>query len=125
MALEEPSVIAACSAIAKLIGEKGSGFLCQSTPPVMIAQIQITEIADFKDAQYKIKINKKQIIAQANKHCENMVKRGGGVEDIRVRQLDKDMLVVELLVNVQESMGANVINTIAENTSPYIQEVIG
>lgn len=39
MALEEPSVIAACSAIAKLIGEKGSGFICQSTPPVMIAQI--------------------------------------------------------------------------------------
>lgn len=37
MALEEPSVIAACSSIAKLIGEKGSGFLCQSTPPVMIA----------------------------------------------------------------------------------------
>ncbi len=39
MALEEPSVIAACSAIAKIIGDKGTGFICQSTPPVMIAQI--------------------------------------------------------------------------------------
>jgi len=49
-----------------------------------------------------------------------MVKRGGGVEDIRVRKLDQEMIVVELLVNVKESMGANVINTIAENTSPFI-----
>lgn len=37
MALEEPSVIAACSTIAKIVSEKGSGFICQSTPPVMIA----------------------------------------------------------------------------------------
>jgi len=85
MALEEPSVIAACSALAKIIGEKGSGFICQSTPPVMIAQIQVAEITDFADAQYKIKVNKKAIIAEANQFCENMVKRGGGVEDIRVR----------------------------------------
>jgi hydroxymethylglutaryl-CoA reductase len=49
LALEEPSVIAACSVVAKLISEKGSGFICQSTPPVMIAQIQITEIKDYKD----------------------------------------------------------------------------
>jgi len=62
MAIEEPSVIAACSAIAKLIGEKGSGFMCQSTPPVMIAQIQITEITDFQDAQYKIKVQKREIV---------------------------------------------------------------
>lgn len=48
------------------------------------------------------------------------MKRGGGVEDIRVRKLDNEMIVVELLVNVQESMGANVINSLAENTSSFI-----
>ena len=52
MAVEEPSVIAACSAIAKIISEKGSGFIGKSTPPVMIAQIQILEISDFKQAEY-------------------------------------------------------------------------
>lgn len=66
MAIEEPSVIAACSVIAKLIADKGNGFICQSTPPIMIAQIQITEIKDFKDAMYKIKMNKKDIVAFAN-----------------------------------------------------------
>jgi len=36
MAVEEPSVIAACSVIAKLISEHAGGFQCKSTPPVMI-----------------------------------------------------------------------------------------
>lgn len=49
-----------------------------------------------------------------------MVRRGGGVEDIRIRILSQEMIVIELLVNVCESMGANIVNTIAENTSPYI-----
>lgn len=47
MAVEEPSVIAACSAIAKIISEQGSGFVCKSTPPVMIGQIQITKLEDY------------------------------------------------------------------------------
>lgn len=53
-----------------------------------------------------------------------MVARGGGVEDLRFRRLAEKILVVELLVNVKESMGANVINSIAEFTGPYIQDTI-
>ena len=49
-----------------------------------------------------------------------MVKRGGGVENVRFKNLNNEMLVVELLVNVKDSMGANVINTIAEHTAPFI-----
>ena len=49
-----------------------------------------------------------------------MVERGGGVVDLRFRKLSEDMMVVELLVNVCESMGANVINSIAESTAPFI-----
>lgn len=59
-------------------------------------------------------MNRREIIAHANTFCENMVKRGGGVEDVRVRHLGDSMIVVELLVNVCDSMGANVVNTIAE-----------
>jgi len=54
-----------------------------------------------------------------------MVERGGGVIDLKWRQLSEDMMVVELLVNVCEAMGANAINTIAEATSPYIHNLIG
>lgn len=49
-----------------------------------------------------------------------MVERGGGVEDVRFRKLAEDSIVVELLVNVQDSMGANIVNTIAEFTAPFI-----
>jgi hydroxymethylglutaryl-CoA reductase len=70
-------------------------------------------------------VNKKQIIQHANTFCENMVKRGGGVEDIRLRKLDSSMIVLELLVNVCDSMGANIVNTIAESTSPLIQTILG
>ena len=58
MAIEEPSVIAACSAIAKIISEKGSGFICKSTPPVMIGQIQFTQITDFKRVKYTLESKK-------------------------------------------------------------------
>jgi hydroxymethylglutaryl-CoA reductase len=54
-----------------------------------------------------------------------MVKRGGGVEDVRVRILGEGMLVVELLINVCDSMGANVVNTIAEQSSPFVHKVLG
>jgi degradative hydroxymethylglutaryl-CoA reductase len=90
----------------------------------MIAQIQITEIKDYQDALYKIKKNKKAIVTFANTFCDSMVKRGGGVEDVRIRRLDQEMIVVELLVNVCEIMGANIINTIAEGTSPFIHEIL-
>lgn len=59
MAIEEPSVIAACSAIAQIISKKGSGFICKSTPPVMIAQISFFDIVDFKEAFYSLKLNKR------------------------------------------------------------------
>jgi len=126
MAVEEPSVIAACSAVAKLVSEKGSGFVCKSTPPVMIAQIQVLDLVDMKDAEYKLRSGRRRIIEHANQACQSMVARGGGVEDLRFRKLSGSSIVVELLVNVQDSMGANVINTIAEWTAPYLQaEVLG
>lgn len=120
MAIEEPSVIAACSAIAKIVSDKGSGFKCQSTDPVMISQIEILDIKNMKDAEYKLRMEKKKIIAYANECCQSMVKRGGGVEGLRMRKLAQDIIVVELLVNVQDSMGANVVNTIAEFAAPFI-----
>lgn len=125
MAVEEPSVIAACSAIAKIVSERGGGFTAKSTPPVMIAQISIFDITDFRAAHYSLKSNKAKIIEHANQSCPNMVKRGGGVEDVRFKELgDREILVVELLVNVCDSMGANAINTIAEYSAPFIQEVL-
>ena len=80
----------------------------------------MVEIPDFREAFYQLKNAKDRIIAYANQSCQNMVKRGGGVESVRFKNLNEEMLVVELLVNVKDSMGANVINSIAEHTAPFI-----
>ena len=90
----------------------------------MIAQIQILDILDYKAAEYRLRSHQNEIIKYANQSCESMVTRGGGVEGLRFRRLANEILVVELLVNVQDSMGANVINSIAEFTAPFIQKEI-
>lgn len=54
-----------------------------------------------------------------------MFKRGGGVVGMRSRLLSVDMMVVELLVDVKDAMGANAVNTICEGVSHFIQQVIG
>jgi len=90
----------------------------------MIAQIQILDISDYKAAEYRLKNHQNEIINYANQSCQSMVARGGGVLEVRLRRLANEILVVELLVNVQDSMGANVINSIAEFTAPFIQKEI-
>lgn len=90
----------------------------------MISQILFMDVIDFKKAEYKLRIKKKEIIEFANSSCPSMVQRGGGVEDLRFRRLSQTSIVVELLVNVCDSMGANVINSIAEFTAPFIQKEI-
>jgi hydroxymethylglutaryl-CoA reductase len=69
MAIEEPSVIAACSVISKLIATEGSGFICTSTPSIMIGQIQVTDINDYTKASENIKLQRTKIITAGNTYC--------------------------------------------------------
>lgn len=85
----------------------------------------MTNISDYEQVKYVLKNEKQRIIQFANEHCRSMVKRGGGVVDVRHRRLSEDMIVVELLVDVREAMGANAINTIAEASAPFINELLG
>lgn len=132
MAIEEPSVIAAASSAAKFIAERGGGFKTHTTDPVMAAQIQILGV-DYSSLKYILDENKGNIIDYANTFCKNMNKRGGGVKGLRHRLLyqlnnhpeHKDVIVVELLIDVRESMGMNICNTVAEATSGYIHKFIG
>ena len=125
MCVEEPSVIAAASSSAKFISEHGSGFQTFSTPAIMIGQIQVLD-CDFLIAKYKLEKLKEEIMKKSNGFMMNMVQRGGGVTDMKVKILEDSevkMLIVELFVNVCESMGANIVNTLVENMSPYIQSL--
>jgi degradative hydroxymethylglutaryl-CoA reductase len=132
MAIEEPSVIAAASSAAKFIGERGAGFKVHTTEPVMCAQIQIIGV-NYDKVKYSINEHKQAMIDHANTHCKRMFQRGGGVKDLRHKKIyelktdsdHRDVIVVELLIDVQESMGMNICNTIAEESSEFIRSKIG
>ncbi|HIE33752.1 MAG TPA: hydroxymethylglutaryl-CoA reductase, degradative [Candidatus Altiarchaeales archaeon] len=120
MATEEPSVVAAASNAARM-ARAGGGFNASSTEPVMIGQIQL--VADnLDDARKKILRNKDRIIEIANEQDEMLVKLGGGARNIETRMVD-GMLIIHLLVDVRDAMGANAVNTMVEAVSPFIEEI--
>lgn len=129
MALEEPSVVAAASNAAKLTRPTG-GFFAESDDPIMIGQIQLVGLTDKQciAGRTKILVNKKNIIRICNNKDSTMVKLGGGVKDVEVRKIDTragKMLIVHLIVDVRDAMGANCVNTMAEAVSPYLEGLTG
>jgi len=127
MVIEEPSVIAAASNAAK-IARKTGGFHSEKIKSIMISQIQITHLNDIDDAKELIIKQKDQILKIANDQDPLLNELGGGALDIEVRELTTQkgkMLILHLLVNVLDAMGANVVNTMAESITPYIEEITG
>jgi len=129
MAIEEPSVVAAASNAAKMAREKG-GFLTSSTEPIMIGQIQLTGVSDPFAAKFAILETKRRILALANEKDPVLVNLGGGAKDIEVNVIDSaeglgPMVIVHLLVNVKDVMGANAVNTMAEAVAPFIEQLTG
>lgn len=123
MALEEPSVVAAASNAAKL----SEGFTATATEPLMIGQIQLLEINDFEKAKQKILDHKGELLNLANSQDSTLVKFGGGARDLEIRFIgdEQKMMVVHLIVDVRDAMGANAINTMCEKIAPRIEELSG
>jgi hydroxymethylglutaryl-CoA reductase len=125
MVIEEPSVVAAASNLAK-IARKSGGFHAEKVTPIMISQIQITNINDINNAKEELVKNKKKLLKIANEKDPLLNKLGGGALDIEIREITTrkgKMLILHLLVNVLDAMGANVVNTMAEALSPFIEEI--
>lgn len=127
MVCEEPSVVAACSNAAKMARPSG-GFKTSSTGNVMIAQIQVLGTAAPTAARSKILEKKEEIIRICNEKDPVLVSLGGGVKDVEVRIIETingAMVIVHLLVDTGDAMGANAVNTMAEAVAPFIEEVTG
>ena len=126
MAVEEPSVVAAASYMAKLARFNG-GFEAYSDRPIMRAQIQVMDVQDLKSAKDRILKHKNELIHAANEKDKTLVSLGGGCEDIEVHLFEDTpsgpMLIVHLLVNVLDAMGANTVNTMAEYIAPQVEKI--
>jgi len=127
MAIEESSVVAAASNAAKIARIHG-GFKTEYSKPLMIGQIQLLEVDDVVDAAEKIMKYKQKLLDLANAQDKILVDLGGGAEDLEVRILDSPlgkMIVIHIIVNVLDAMGANAVNTMCEALAPMIEEITG
>src|SRR5438105_449485 len=131
MAVEEPSVVAAVSFAAKIVREAG-GFVADADEALMIGQVQVTRYGDPAIAKAKLEAHKEQLLALANSFHPQMMKRGGGARDIEVRVLPapegphgEPLLILHLIIDTQEAMGANLINTMAEGVAPMVEQITG
>lgn len=128
MAVEEPSVVAAASYMAKIARGCG-GFSSSSTRPIMRAQVQILGLADPHGARMRILESADALIALANSRDKVLIGLGGGCTEIEVHIFDDTpigpMVVLHLLVDVRDAMGANTVNTMAEMVAPKVEEITG
>ena len=128
MVVEEPSIVAGASYAARLVRE-GGGFHASTTEPLMIGQIQLVNITDPQRARFDILANRDEILALANSQSNSLVALGGGAKDIEVRIFESSpmgpMMVVHLIIDCRDAMGANAINSMAEAVAPRLEEISG
>jgi hydroxymethylglutaryl-CoA reductase len=124
MVIEEPSVVAAASNAAKMV-RAGGGFVVDTDPPHMIAQVQICDVTDAAAAAQRVTHDSPAIIELANRAMGGLVARGGGAVGLEARVLADDMLVVHIIIDCQDAMGANLVNSAAEAVAGRIAALAG
>jgi len=130
MAIEEPSVVAGASFMAKL-ARAGGGFSATTTDPLMIGQMQVIKITNLHEAKFKLYEHKAELLAEADSIDPVLKKFGGGARDLEVRIIDADassiggFLVIHLIYDVRDAMGANAVNTACETLAPRVEAITG
>jgi len=132
MATEEPSVVAAASHAAKLL-RGGDGVCTEVEPSHMIGQIQVLEVSDGARLREGVALEKASLLDLANHAHPSLIAAGGGARDLSVREIPSadandpvgEMWVVELLVDVQDAMGANAVNSMCERLAPRVEALSG
>ncbi len=117
MVVEEPSVIAAASNASKMI-RQGGGFQATMSEALMIAQIELRAVSNMATAKETLQKEKASLLEDAEKALSGLVRRGGGPRDLELREIGPDHLVLHLLVDCRDAMGANLVNGAAEAIGP-------
>ncbi len=128
MVIEEPSVVAGASYAAKL-ARAGGGFRALTTSPVMIGQIQVLDVADPHSSRFDILAARDELLALANETDPVLIDLGGGAKEIEVRVIEASsagpMVIVHLMFDCRDAMGANAVNTACEALAPEIERITG
>jgi hydroxymethylglutaryl-CoA reductase len=128
MAIEEPSVVAGASFMAKLARGAG-GFTATTSEPLMIGQMQVIHLVNPHEARLKLYEHKAALLAEADAIDPVLKKFGGGARDLEVRLIEDSpigaFLVLHLLYDVRDAMGANAVNTACERLAPQVEAITG
>ncbi len=124
MVVEEPSVVAAASNAAKMVHASG-GFWAEADDPLMIGQVQLEGVPDSAAATEAILQRQDELLAAGNDAVSELVRFGGGVRGVEVRDMGQGHVVVHLLVDCRDAMGANLVNTVCERLSARLAELSG
>lgn len=126
MATEEPSIIAAASYGAKLALPKG--FTASADKSIMKSMVQLVGIEDMEKAKAAVQEKKEQLVSMCRNPDSSLVKMGGGVFDVVPREIETPrgkMLIVDILCDCKDAMGANTVNTAAEKIASRLEELTG
>ncbi len=128
MVIEEPSVVAGASFAAKLV-RAGGGFRATTSAPEMIGQLQVLDVADPWAARFDLLAAREELLALANESDPLLVELGGGARDLEARVLERTaagpMLILHLIFDCRDAMGANAVNTACEALAPTIEQITG
>jgi hydroxymethylglutaryl-CoA reductase len=128
MTLEEPSVVAGASFMAKL-ARAGGGFTATTTEPHMIGQMQVLDLHNVHLAQLSLLEHKDELLAEADSVDPVLKKFGGGAHNLEVRVINDSpigpFLVIHLIYDVRDAMGANAVNTACERLAPMVEKITG
>ncbi|MBI5954854.1 MAG: hydroxymethylglutaryl-CoA reductase, degradative [Chloroflexi bacterium] len=126
--VEEPSIVAGASFMAKL-ARAGGGFTATTTQPEMIGQIQLINVVNMNEARMKLYEHKAELLATADAIDPVLKKFGGGARDLEVRMIEDSpigpFIVIHLIYDVRDAMGANAVNTACEKLAPQIESITG
>ena len=125
MVCEEPWVVS-CAEKGALLAAECGGFKATHTGSVMISQIQLTGIKNIETCSMMILEHKAEVLAKANEADPVLVSMGGGAFEVETRPLQTEegpMVIVHLLVDTKDAMGANAVNTMAEKVAPLLAEI--
>ncbi len=121
MEIEEPSVVAAACRGAKLIRE-GGGFFGKYLGNEMVGQLQLIKVKNFQKTKEKILKNKEKILEIANETDKFLIKIGGGAKDLKIKKIKK-FLILYLIVDPKDALGANIINSMLEKIAPFLEKI--
>lgn len=124
MVVEEPSVIAAASNAARMVRSAG-GFTAEMTEALMISQIELRGLADVELALRLLGSETEHLLSVARGAVPNLIERGGGPRSVELRALGNGRVVLHVLVDCRDAMGANLVNSIAEAVGPVAAGITG